>query len=39
MTHGQELAKTQAWYAELAQEDGQGILAAIAKTILAGPLG
>jgi FAD-dependent urate hydroxylase len=39
MTHAKDPAKTQAWYAELAQEDGQGIMDAIAKTILAGPLG
>lgn len=39
MTHGQDPAKTQAWYAELAQEDGSSIMGAIATTILQGPLG
>lgn len=38
MTHGKEPEKTQQWYRELKQEDGTGIMGAIAKTILAGPL-
>lgn len=38
MTHGKDMEKTQHWYQELKQEDGTGIMAAIAKTILAGPL-
>ncbi len=38
MTHGKDMAKTQAWYAQLQAEDGTEILDAIAKTILAGPL-
>ncbi|MGQ9871972.1 FAD-dependent urate hydroxylase HpxO [Leptodesmis sp.] len=38
MTHGKDMEKTQHWYQELQQEDGTGIMAAIAKTILAGPL-
>ncbi len=39
MTHGQDPTLTQQWYAELAQEDGSGIMGGIAKTILGGPLG
>jgi FAD-dependent urate hydroxylase len=39
MTHGTDPAKTQQWYAELAQEDGSRILAGITKTIAEGPLG
>jgi len=39
MTHGLDPRKTQAWYAELAQEDGSRILNAIGNTILSGPLG
>jgi FAD-dependent urate hydroxylase len=38
MTHGKEPEKTQQWYQELKQEDGSGIMEAIAQTILAGPL-
>jgi FAD-dependent urate hydroxylase len=38
MTHGKDLEKTQHWYQELKQEDGSGIMGAIAKTILDGPL-
>ncbi len=38
MTHGKDPEKTQQWYRELKQEDGTGIMQAIAKTILAGPL-
>lgn len=39
MTHGIDPQKTQAWYDELAREDGSRILHAIGSTILAGPLG
>ncbi len=39
ITHGKDPAATQAWYADLAQEDGSSIIAAIRRTILAGPLG
>ncbi len=38
MTHGKDMEKTQAWYAQLQAEDGTEILDAIAKTISAGPL-
>ncbi len=38
MTHGKDPAKTQQWYEELRQEDGTGIMDAICKTILTGPL-
>jgi FAD-dependent urate hydroxylase len=38
MTHGKDMAKTQQWYEELRQEDGSGIMGAIARTILTGPL-
>lgn len=38
MTHGKDPEKTQQWYRELKQEDGMGIMEAIAKTILSGPL-
>jgi FAD-dependent urate hydroxylase len=38
MTHGKEPEQTQQWYQDLRQEDGTEIMAAIAKTILAGPL-
>lgn len=39
MIHGHTSALTQAWYAELGQEDGQGVREGIKKTILGGPLG
>lgn len=39
VTHGKDLAKTQAWYEELRSEDGTAIMGAIARTILGGPLG
>ncbi|MBZ5487721.1 FAD-dependent urate hydroxylase HpxO [Halomonas aquamarina] len=39
MIHGHAPALTQAWYAELGQEDGQGVLEGIRKTIVGGPLG
>lgn len=38
-THGADPAATQAWYAELADEDGSHIMAGMSKTILGGPLG
>ena len=38
MTHGKDPSKTQQWYEELQQEDGQKIMDAIAKTILKGPM-
>lgn len=38
MTHGKQPEKTQQWYEELKQEDGSNIMAAIANTILGGPL-
>ncbi len=38
MTHGHVPDQTQQWYAELATEDGTNIMAAIADTILQGPL-
>lgn len=38
-THGADPAATQAWYAELAEEDGTRIMAGMSKTILGGPLG
>ncbi|MEM6349391.1 MAG: FAD-dependent urate hydroxylase HpxO [Cyanobacteria bacterium P01_D01_bin.14] len=39
MTHGKDPVKTQQWYDELAREDGTTIMGAIAKIILAGPMG
>ena len=38
MIHGKAPEKTQQWYKDLAQEDGTENMAAIAKTILQGPL-
>ena len=38
MTHGHEPHKTLEWYAELAREDGSGILGGIIKTVVGGPL-
>lgn len=38
MTHGQDPRATQAWYEELAREDGSNILGGITRTILGGPL-
>jgi len=38
MTHGHDPSATEAWYAELAREDGSNILGGIIKTILRGPL-
>ncbi|MDH4572077.1 FAD-dependent urate hydroxylase HpxO [Salinicola acroporae] len=37
-THGADPDATQAWYAELAGEDGSHIMAGMSKTILGGPL-
>jgi FAD-dependent urate hydroxylase len=39
MTHGLDPERTLEWYRELAREDGTHIMAAIADTILGGPLG
>jgi FAD-dependent urate hydroxylase len=38
VTHGLEPEATQAWYEELAREDGTSILRALARTILGGPM-
>jgi FAD-dependent urate hydroxylase len=38
VTHGLEPEATQAWYQELAREDGTSILRALARTILGGPM-
>lgn len=38
VTHGKDPEKTQQWYEALKFEDGTDIMAAITKTILAGPL-
>ncbi|MCU1396785.1 MAG: hpxO [Ilumatobacteraceae bacterium] len=37
ITHGHDPVKTQAWYQELAVEDGTGIIAGISESILSGP--
>ncbi|WP_110656367.1 FAD-dependent urate hydroxylase HpxO [Salinicola halimionae] len=37
-THGADPVATQAWYAELAEEDGTHIMSGMSKTILGGPL-
>ncbi len=39
LTHGKEMAETQAWYRELHHENGERIIAGLCDTILAGPLG
>lgn len=39
LIHGTNGEKTQAWYGELATEDGSSIINGIKQTILAGPLG
>ena len=39
MTHGFSPERTEAWYRELASEDGSRILDGIANTIVKGPLG
>ncbi len=39
MIHGFNRERTEAWYRELAQEDGSRIMAAISRTIIEGPLG
>jgi FAD-dependent urate hydroxylase len=38
VTHGKDPEKTQEWYESLKSEDGSGIMNAISRTILAGPL-
>ncbi|MGB3614979.1 MAG: FAD-dependent urate hydroxylase HpxO [Elainellaceae cyanobacterium] len=38
VTHGENMAKTEQWYRELAQEDGTTIMDAISETILLGPM-
>jgi FAD-dependent urate hydroxylase len=38
MTHGADPEKTEAWYRELATEDGTNILSGITRTILGGPM-
>jgi FAD-dependent urate hydroxylase len=37
ITHGVDPAATEAWYAELAREDGSGIIAGLARSVLTGP--
>ncbi|WP_425642143.1 FAD-dependent urate hydroxylase HpxO [Marinomonas gallaica] len=39
VTHGFNPDETKAWYEELRNEDGAGILSGLSKTILGGPLG
>lgn len=39
ITHGKDMALTQAWYQELRQESGERIIAGLCDTILGGPLG
>ncbi|WP_437615666.1 FAD-dependent urate hydroxylase HpxO [Erwinia sp. V71] len=39
LTHGKDMAQTQAWYQELRHENGERIMAGLCDTILAGPLG
>ena len=36
--HGEEASATQAWYAELAAEDGRNIIGGLVKTVVGGPL-
>jgi len=38
VTHGKDMAATQAWYDELRREDGAAIMDAMARNILGGPL-
>ncbi|MFG6667667.1 FAD-dependent urate hydroxylase HpxO [Halomonas sp. HNIBRBA4712] len=38
MIHGDNPRETQAWYDELAREDGTGVLEGIKKTVVGGPL-
>lgn len=38
VTHGKEMALTQAWYEDLKHETGEKILAGMCETILGGPL-
>lgn len=37
ITHGVDPAATEAWYEELAREDGSGIIAGLARSVLTGP--
>ncbi|MFM2481299.1 FAD-dependent urate hydroxylase HpxO [Celerinatantimonas sp. YJH-8] len=39
MTHGKEMPRTEAWYAELKGETGENIMAGLRETIIGGPLG
>jgi FAD-dependent urate hydroxylase len=39
ITHGVEPERTQAWYDELAREDGTSIIAGLVQSVLGGPLG
>jgi FAD-dependent urate hydroxylase len=39
VTHGSDPAATLAWYEELASEDGERIMRALAQTIRGGPFG
>lgn len=39
VTHGFNPEETQAWYSELREETGEGIMRGLSKTILGGPLG
>ncbi len=39
ITHGKDMALTQAWYEELRQESGEHIIAGLCDTIQGGPLG
>ena len=39
VTHGKNMAVTQAWYDELKQEQGDNIMAGLKETIVGGPLG
>lgn len=39
VTHGADMQQTRAWYDELYQETGDGVLAGMRETIVGGPLG
>jgi len=39
ITHGKDMALTQAWYAELKEETGERIINGMCDTIQGGPLG
>jgi FAD-dependent urate hydroxylase len=39
ITHGVDPARTEAWYRELAAEDGTAIIAGLVQSVLGGPLG